>query len=202
VDKVKGVSGIMENVLAYRLWQAPFSEQKLVPLRNHNDLRSVRSVLDVGCGPGTNASHFLHADYTGLDANMSYIEYAQRRYGRKFIVVDVCSYVPPLGSRFDLILLNSFLHHIDDENTLRILSNLKTLLTPDGHIHVLDLVMPENPSIARFLAQYDRGDFPRPLDKWGTLFEQIFKKEVFEPYSVGAFGVKLWEMVYIKGRAK
>ena len=192
----------MENVSAYRLWQAPFCEQKLVPLRKHNDLGNVRAVLDVGCGPGTNTSHFLHADYVGLDANESYIDYARRRYGGKFIAIDACSYVPPAGSRFDFILVNSFLHHIDDYNTLNILSKLKTLLTPDGHIHVLDLVLPENSSIARILARCDRGDFPRPLEKWQSVFDRSFETVIFEPYPLTAFGITLWNMVYFKGKAK
>ena len=44
----------MDRVTAYRLWQAPFAEKKLEPLRRHNDLSTIRRVLDVGCGPGTN----------------------------------------------------------------------------------------------------------------------------------------------------
>jgi SAM-dependent methyltransferase len=199
---VKIVSQIMENVSAYRLWQAPFREQKLVPLRIHNDLGNVRAVLDVGCGPGTNTSQFLHADYVGLDANDRYIDYARRIYGRKFVAIDVCSYVPPAGSRYDFILLNSFLHHIDDYNTLNILSKLQTLLTPDGCIHILDLVLPENPSIARMLAVCDRGEFPRPLEKWRSVFDQSFESVIFEPYSLTAFGITLWNMVYFKGKPK
>ncbi len=196
------VSRIMDNASAYRLWQAPFCDQKLVPLRNHNDLRKVRAILDVGCGPGTNTSHFLQSDYVGLDANERYIEYARHRYGRKFITTDVCSYVPPAGSRFDFILVNSFFHHIDDYNTLNILSKLRTLLTPDGYIHVLDLVLPENLGIPRILASCDRGEFPRPLEKWRSLFDQSFERVIFEPYSLTIFGIALWKMVYFKGKAK
>ena len=195
-------SSLMENVSAYRLWQAPFCEQKILPLRNHNDLENVRSVLDVGCGPGTNTAHFHHADYVGLDVNKSYIEYARRHYGRTFIAVDVCSYIPPLGSHFDCILVNSFLHHIDDDNTVKILSKLKNLLTADGYIHVLDLVLPDKPSVARFLARCDRGDYARPLERWQSLFDQSFERMIFEPYSLTAFGISLWNMVYFKGKAK
>ena len=199
---MKIVSQIMENVSAYRFWQAPFAEKKLLPLRHHNDLGNVRAVLDVGCGPGTNTAHFLHATYLGLDANESYIDYARRRYGREFVAIDICSYVPPAGIRFDFILVNSFFHHIDDRNTLSILAKLKSLLTPDGYIHVLDLVLPESPSISRTLARWDRGDFPRPLEKWRSVFDQSFERVIFEPYPLTAFGITLWNMVYFKGKAK
>lgn len=195
-------SGIMNHVMAYRLWQAPFVEKKLRPVRQHNDLRRARRVLDVGCGPGTNTRHFSSSEYLGLDWNQSYIEYARQQYRKEFITTDVCSYVPPGGIRFDFILVNSVLHHIDDENTLGILARLHDLLTEDGHIHILDLVMPEKPSIARLLAQWDRGDFARPLDQWRHIFSENFQPVHFEPYPVTAFGVTLWNMVYFKGRAK
>ena len=45
-----------------------------------NDVASVRRVLDVGCGPGTNTRYFEHADYLGLDINRGYIESARRRF--------------------------------------------------------------------------------------------------------------------------
>ena len=195
-------SEIMNNTLAYRLWQAPFREQKLVPLRNHNDLRKIRAVLDVGCGPGTNTSHFYHSEYVGLDSNPAYIDYARKTHARHFVTTDVCSYIPPPELRFDFIFANSFFHHIDDHNTLQILSKLKTLLTPDGHVHVLDLVLPERRSIARSIAYADRGKFPRSLEKWRSLFKENFDQLVFEPYAVKAFGLTLWNMVYFKGSAK
>jgi SAM-dependent methyltransferase len=193
---------IMENVAAYRLWQAPFVDKKLDPLLKHNDLAKARRVLDVGCGPGTNTSRFFHAEYLGLDNNESYIKYARRRYAREYIVTDIRSYAPRSGVCFDFILVNSFLHHVDDSDSLSILSKLKSLLTPTGYIHVLDLVMPARPSISRLLARCDRGDFARSLEKWRDIFTQDFEPILFEPYPLTAFGVTLWNMVYFKGKAK
>ena len=74
-------------------------------------------------------------------------------------------------------------------------------MTEDGHIHILDLIMPENPSIARTLARWDRGDFPRPVEKWRAIFSVNFEPVVVEPYLLTAWGVTLWKMIYFKGRA-
>ena len=199
---MKGYARVMENTLAYRLWQAPFAERKLAPLFAHNDMARVRRVLDVGCGPGTNTQHFAHAEYLGIDFNPAYIESARQRHGREFIVADVTTYEVAPERRFDLILANSLLHHIDTANTERILAHLATLLTDDGHIHVLDLVLPPRPTISRFLARADRGDFPRPLEEWRDLFTRAFEPVVFEPYSLGVAGMTLWSMIYFKGRAR
>jgi SAM-dependent methyltransferase len=199
---MKSYARVMENTLAYRVWQAPFAEQKLAPLYAHTDVARARRVLDVGCGPGTNTAHFAHADYLGIDFNPAYIEDARARHGREFVVADVTKYEVAPDQRFDLILANSLFHHIDTDSTRRILAHLATLLSDDGHVHVFDLVLPERPSISRFLARADRGEHPRPLEEWRALFSAAFEPVVFEPYPLGAAGLTLWNMVYFKGRAR
>ncbi len=108
----------------------------------------------------------------------------------------------PEGERYDFILLNSFLHHVSALDASRILSHLETLLTTGGHVHIVDLVLPERPSIAQWLARMDRGDFPRPVKPWLDIVSAVFEPVVFEPYSLRACGVELWSMVYFKGRAR
>jgi SAM-dependent methyltransferase len=192
---------LFEVPWVYRAWQAPFSGPKLAPLRRHNDLSSIRRVLDVGCGPGTNAPLFKGLDYLGLDINRDYVERARERYGMRFEVADVTRYEVREGA-FDFILVNSFFHHIADDDSLRILEHLASLLTPDGHVHVLDLILPERASPARLLARMDRGDHPRPLDEWRQLLGTHFQEEVLEPYDLGVSGVPLWRMLYFKGRPR
>jgi SAM-dependent methyltransferase len=192
----------MNRVTTYRLWQAPFAEKKLEPLRRHNDFSTIRRVLDVGCGPGTNTRHFAHADYLGLDINPRYIIYARRLYRREFVVTDVSKYESPADAKFDFILVNSFFHHIDLDGTRRILSHLGTLLTEDGHINILDLVLPDRPGLPRSLARWDRGEYPRGLEEWRQIFSEAFEPVVFEHYPLGLFGVTLWSMVYFKGKRR
>lgn len=192
---------LFEVPWVYRLWQAPFQEQKLSPLFRHNDMGGVRRVLDVGCGPGTNAPHFERHDYLGLDINPEYVSRARERYGMRFAVADVTRY-EVRDEPFDFILVNSFFHHVNDEDADRILAHLATLLTEDGHIHVLDLVLPQRASPARLLARMDRGDYPRPVPAWRSLLGQHFNEEVFEPYDLGVMGLALWKMLYFRGSAR
>jgi SAM-dependent methyltransferase len=192
----------MENTLVYRLWQAPFAEQKLEPVFRHNDRAKIRRVLDVGCGPGTNASHFMGLDYLGVDINPGYIRDAERRFGPRFRVADVTTMHLEPGGGWDCILVNSLLHHLPDEAVDRLLGHLATLLTDDGAVHILDLVLPANASVARLLAKMDRGDFPRPLERWREIFSRHFALDVFEPYPLGVGGLTLWSMVYGRGRPR
>ena len=198
---------LLRQPLVYRLWMAPFAEGKFAPIAADTEMGRVRRVLDVGCGPGTNAPYFPAADYLGLDLNAGYIRDAERRFGasqgrRRFVTADAAKFAAPAGEQFDFVLVNSFLHHVDDAMAMKILSNLRNLLSPDGHVHILDLVLPESACVARFLARVDRGKFPRPLEKWRQMFAESFEPVHFHPYKVGAFGATLWKMVYFKGRAR
>jgi SAM-dependent methyltransferase len=199
---VKLYARVMELVPAYRLWQAPFAEKKLAPLFQHNELAAARRVLDVGCGPGTNARHFAHADYIGIDNNPDYIAWARRRYGERFQVADVRDGLAGVGTGFDFVLVNSLLHHVETPDVRRILSQLASLLTDNGHVHILDLVMPDQPGLPRLIAGWDRGEHPRPLAQWRELFAEAFDAVLFEPYPLGAFRIPIWNMVYFKGKRK
>lgn len=192
---------LLEIPWVYRLWQAPFAEEKLKPVLRHNDLSEPGRVLDVGCGPGTNARHFRGADYLGVDINSGYVDRARRRYGMRFEVADVTDFRGEERA-YDFILVNSLFHHLNDQETERLLAHLATLLDDGGHVHVLDLVLPDNPSAARLLARMDRGDHARPLARWRELFGRHFGEVVFEPYPLGALGMTLWNMVYFKGSAR
>ena|ERR1700722_10500317 len=196
------IDAVMSQPAIYRLWMAPFARDKFAPILKYNDLGEVRRVLDVGCGPGTNTSLFKKADYLGIDLNPRYIQSARQRHSRRFLNVDAAEFVASPGERFDFILVNSFLHHLNTPTARRILLNLRGLLNPDGHIHIVELVLPRSASVARFLATADRGKFARPLEEWEDLFSAIFSPAVFEPYSLRLCRVPLWHAVYFKGGAK
>jgi SAM-dependent methyltransferase len=201
---LKRWSGLMKNVTAYRLWQSSHAAQKFAPIRAHTDLHRVRRVLDVGCGPGSNAHHFADAEYLGVDLNEDCIEYARRRYPAKtFVVADIRDQAFKAASgTYDFVLVNSVLHHLDLEDTRGLLSNLSGLVAPDGHIHVIELVLPRATGVPRFLAQNDRGDYPRALSEWHNLFVEHFETVVFEPFTLGVVGVPLLELVYFKGKSR
>jgi len=197
----------MRQPLIYRLWMAPFAEQKFNPIAARNDMNKVRRVLDVGCGPGTNATQFADADYLGIDLNPQYIRDAEQRYGnhvgqRRFLAHDAATFVAPPGQRFDFILVNSFLHHVDDPTAKSILANLSRLLTEDGNVHIIELILPPSLSVPRIVARCDRGKYPRPVEHWRAMFSEFFEIEQFVPFDVGAFGLPLWKLIYFKGRSR
>lgn len=196
------LSDVLDHGPAYRIWQRPFINSKLKPVLDDRDFSDYQRVLDLGCGPGINTPFFEHADYTGLDWNSAYIEYARKRFDRAYIIADACQWQPEPGKEFDLVLANSFFHHIDDLNADQILERMSHCLKAEGTIHILDLVLPDHHRIGRWLANRDRGDFPRKLDHWRELFSKHFEPLNFAPYSVDLLGVGLWQMVHFKGKTR
>jgi SAM-dependent methyltransferase len=202
-DAMNDLAGrLLEQAPVYRLWQAPFADQKFAPVLVHNQMERVRRVLDVGCGPGTNAKYFTQAEYLGVDINPDYIQDARQRHRGEFVACDVRTYRPPAGACFDFVLVNSFLHHFNTSEVKSILLHLNTLLSADGRVHILELVMPQHASISRLLARWDRGKYARPLPEWQHIFSTIFKPVLFQSYSLAGLGLTLWNMIYFKGTAR
>jgi SAM-dependent methyltransferase len=191
---------LLEQPFFFNLSQLPFTRQKFARILKHNDLTQVRRVLDVGCGPGTNAPSFAHAHYQGIDINARYIQMARRRYRRDFLVADMTKYEISANEAYDFILINSFLHHIDTDSVHRILARTPHLLAARGHVHSIEVVMPPKPGLSQLLARWDRGNFARPIEEWKTIFSEHLETVVFEPFPVVHLGQTLMEMVYFKGR--
>jgi hypothetical protein len=96
--------------------------------------------------------------------------------------------------------LNSLLHHLDDDETESVLGSLSRVLSGDGHVHIIDLVLPDEQGIPRFLAMNDRGDYGRPFDRWREIFSKHFEPVVCDLFSIDMLGVSLWQLVYFKGK--
>jgi SAM-dependent methyltransferase len=193
---------VLDYPLVYLVWQGPFIRSKLRPFLKHNELSQIGRVLEIGCGPGTNAHLFQHVDYLGIDINPRYIEAARRRFGDRFEQADATRFVPRVDESVQAVFMNSFMHHISDDDSRTLLKQMASILPAEGRIHILDLVLPERASIARWLAVHDRGDFARPLARWKELFCESFEPEIFEPYALSLCGVALWQMVYFRGRPR
>ena len=190
---------LLEQPRVYLAWQRPFIASKLGPVWRHNERSSIRRVLDVGCGPGTNSAEFTGLDYLGVDINPAYIAYARHRHSGAFAVADVRSDSIPGRGTYDFVLVNSLLHHLDDAAVSSLLAGVGQYVSPDGHVHVIELDLPERRGIPRTLALADRGEYPRSLPAWRALLTEHFHEVVFEPFAVPARGPMLWSMVYFKG---
>lgn len=189
---------LLDRPRFYRWWQGPFARQKLVPLRARLGPGPYGRVLDVACGPGTSTPLLLGGSYRGIDLNPAYVEDGTRRFGPWFEVADAVHYRGRPGDAFDLILVNSFLHHLNDQEVLTVLGNLAPLLAPGGTFQILELVRPSTMGIPRALAALDRGKYARPLERWRALIGERLRVTHAAPYALHLGPLDLWAMVHLE----
>src|SRR5262249_5277505 len=124
------------------------------------------------------------------------------RYGRDFQVADVRTEAFDGTGAYDFVLVNSLLHHLDDVEVAALLASLPRRVSRDGHVHVIDLDLPDETGMPRLLARLDRGVYARSEAAWRDLLTRHFDPVVFEVFPVPARGPALWRMVYFKGAPK
>lgn len=190
---------ILESPLGYELWSGPLNRPKVAAIRRLMERagKSHGSFLDVGCGPGSNSQYFgSDGGYLGIDINPAYIQQAQRKFpALKFAVGDAASL--DLGERkFDVVLLNSLVHHLDDEQARALMSGLHHLVSPGSIVVVQEPLIPlPQEWFMRMLMQSDRGKHFRHLGQWQKLFmDSGYALAQEEFYRIPLFGLDGWKM--------
>jgi len=138
-------------------------------------------ILDIGCGPADILKYLSDVDYTGIDSNVRYIQSAQQKYGSKgrFLCSAVGEDVLSADSRFDIIMANGVLHHLNDEDAGALFATAQQYLDPAGRLISYDGCRLEKQSlITRALFSFDRGKFIRTRDGYMRLVPPCFSTQV------------------------
>lgn len=91
------------------------------------------SILDLGCGPGRDLSHFrsLGHDAVGLDGSLQFVAMARAYSGCKVLHQDLLAMRLPV-SRFDGVFANASLFHVPRQELPTVLLELFKTLKPRG----------------------------------------------------------------------
>lgn len=186
--------------VAYSVWQKLFVAPKLAPLLRHPAWEKAQTICELGCGPGSNYPFLSSRDYLGIDIGRDYIGHARETYGEHFQVGDVSAGIDGIDRRFDIVLVHSVLHHLDDDQVVRTLTNARRLLAPGGSLHVFDVVLPPWWTLAGVLARLDEGRHVRLWERWEPLFQRSMGSWERSDFPLKLFGFEAYRMFHLVSR--
>ena len=129
-----------------------------------------------GCGTGDIVELLGAVSYVGYDPSAEYIESARQRHGSRgtFSVGEVGS-VDLRDDSFDICIAKGVLHHLEDDAASGLFAEAARVLRPGGRLVTMDPVFADDqPLIARFLAERDRGQNVRRFDEYEQLARTAF----------------------------
>jgi SAM-dependent methyltransferase len=134
-------------------------------------------VLDIGCGPGDILKILPEVDYLGVDISEQYIASARARYGSRgrFECKAVHDVVVEEPSSYDLVMANGVIHHLDDDEAIRLFEHARDALKPGGRLVTGDPCFVDGQSpVARWIVRKDRGKYVRTRDAYLGLASRAF----------------------------
>lgn len=118
-------------------------------------------VVDVGCGTGTLALMIKHhqplADVVGVDGDPNVLNIAEQKFKDANVAVTLhkarASEAPIHEQSCDRVVSTLVFHHLEVDEKLRTLRQIKTWLRPGGELHIADWGKAQNPLMrAAFLS--------------------------------------------------
>lgn len=143
-------------------------------------------VLDIGCGPGALLDLLSDVTYIGIDRNEAYIAQAKRAHAIRgsFICDDVANFGVHGFPRVDVAVAIGLLHHLDDDRSRNLLSDVAATLKPGGRLITADPCFHVGQSpLIRFVVAHDRGQNVRDFNRYGELVRSIFPEACSSLYS-------------------
>lgn len=159
-------------------------------------------IMDIGCGPGTVLDYLLpivsDLNYNGYDFNPMYIKKANEKYtsivnksndknltsgnnAENATIQFFCERVSKVDSKesdkYDIVMANAILHHLNDEEAAHLYDTAYHVLKPGGHLVTFDGVfIPNQNPFAKWLIKKDRGQNVRTEEEQLSIAEKYFQK--------------------------
>ncbi len=179
-----------------KIIEANFRSEKAVIARELGVAHG--SLLDLPCGTGLFSPLFPDSAYTGVDLGEKYVARAQKKYPRKkFLVGDALDLQFP-EAHFDSVLTIGFLHHLDEADVKRALSEIHRVLKPGGKF----LLIEDCPTrsrwniLGRFLQSHDAGGRIRSMEYYERVLREKFTMEKSYPMRAGVWDYGVWVVGY------
>jgi SAM-dependent methyltransferase len=116
--------------------------------------------------------------YTGCDPNADYIQHARERYSTagRFLCLSAEDFELHRLGEFDVVLVVSVLHHLDDIQVRAFAAGARAVLRTGGVLLVWEPCWtPSQGLVDRLMLSIDRGRFVRTAEAYSALLERNFE---------------------------
>ncbi len=165
------IYNLVQNILGAEAFRAIYVKDYIKP-------KSGDRVLDIGCGTSEILKHLDPSIvYVGCDMSIDYIGYSRSKYGNRgeFHNKNASDLEGLADSKFDIVLVNGLLHHLDDSEVIELLRYAKRNLVQGGRLSTFDPCLVESQNwLARFLINRDRGKNVRTIKAYLDLVSSEF----------------------------
>jgi len=176
-----GIRNILEHPLVYKLLLSLVGADRTRRECTEKYFRPTpgMKILDIGCGSAELFPYLPDSiEYYGIDLSQKYIDYAKNKFGEKgtFICGDINEKTFELKHKFDLVIGYGLLHHLDDNEVIRLFKTVTSILKPNGRVVTFDPCYTENNTmLVKFLMGCDRGQNIRSGKNYQKLAEHAFE---------------------------
>lgn len=135
----------------------------------------IRSVLDVGCGNGTNLAALQRdldlEQVAGIDVSPTALDVARRRVKGEFWVFDISR--EPLDRRFDLVLCSQVIEHVEDDDGF--LGRLRAMSGRYCFVGTMQGRMRRSEVYVGHLRNYTRRGLEEKMERAGFAIERVIE---------------------------
>jgi cyclopropane fatty-acyl-phospholipid synthase-like methyltransferase len=134
-------------------------------------------ILDIGCGPGNLLEYLPDVKYVGFDMNERYIEDAKKRFGNRghFFCEMFDKNTTIASADFDMVVAFGILHHLSDDDVVKLFELVKLKLKHGGRAFTLDIFKYDGqPWLERILVSLDRGKYMRTEEEYVGMARAVF----------------------------
>jgi SAM-dependent methyltransferase len=170
-----GIRSVLSSPKVYDIFQDLMGAKKVRQelVSKHIRPKSGFRILDIGCGTARMLDYLPDVDYHGFD-----IDEAVKRYGARgkfncamLEQADLDDLEP-----FDVVIATGLLHHLNDEQSHKLMQLAWSALKPGGRLVTNDPCFTENQNfISHFLVSRDRGQNVRKLNEYPLLAKSTFQ---------------------------
>ena len=172
---------ILSSPILYNLSQRVVGAMKArkVLINSYAGIKNGYRILDIGCGTGYITKYLpSNVTYVGFDVSPIYIKYAEKRYINQNYSFN-CEYLTKETlsryEKFDIVMMNGLIHHLNDIDSKNILNLAKYCLNESGTVVGIDGCFKENLDfITMWMLKNDRGVFVRNKKDYESLFNSVF----------------------------